>query len=106
LDGGPAPRSPSEERIFAPISRAWNGVVPALLVLVLIVVLVIRDFRKARAIFMAASGTSPLAMVLLVAAALGGLFVLVSAPACIVQLRKVIRRNRRANGHGTPDGAG
>jgi uncharacterized integral membrane protein len=69
----------------------------------LILLFVFQNLHKARVSFVTVSGTLPLAVALLAAAAFGALFVLALGSARIVQLRKVIRRHRSANA--TSDGA-
>jgi uncharacterized integral membrane protein len=72
---------------------------PALVLLGLTLLFVFQNLHRSRITFVTVSATMPLALALLVAAALGGLFVLALGSARIVQLRKVIRRNSRANAH-------
>ena len=105
LVAGPTPPKLVEEPRSTHASRAWNGVVPALVLLALILVFVFQNLHGARVTFMTVSGTLPLALALLVAAAVGGLFVLALGSARIVQLRKIIRRNRRANAHSSYGGS-
>ena len=73
-------------------SRAWVRIVPALLLLAVILVFVFQNLRRTRVTFVTATGTFPLAVALLVAAALGALLVLALGSVRILQLRKVIRR--------------
>jgi uncharacterized integral membrane protein len=96
---GPAPLKPIKEPRSTHASRAWNGVVPAVVLLAFILVFVFQNLHKARVSFLTVSGSLPLAVALLGAAAFGGLFVLALGSARIMQLRKVIRRNGRANDH-------
>lgn len=99
LEVGPAPHGMAEAAPSTHASRAWNGVVPAVVLLAFILVFVFQNLHKARVSFLMVSGTVPLAVALLGAAAFGGLFVLALGSARIMQLRKVIRHNARANGH-------
>jgi uncharacterized integral membrane protein len=73
--------------------------VPALVLLALILLFVFQNLHEARVRFVTLSGTLPLALALLAAAAFGGLFVLALGSARMAQLRKVIRRNRSAADH-------
>jgi len=80
-------------------SRAWVKVLPALILLAVILVFVFENSQSTKVSFMTASGRLPLALALLAAAALGGLFVLALGSIRILQLRKVIRRARRTEAH-------
>ena len=75
-------------------SRAWTRVLPALIVLGILLVFVLQNLRRAKVSFAGFSGTLPLAVLLLAAAGLGALFVLALGSVRIVQLRRVIRRDR------------
>jgi uncharacterized integral membrane protein len=81
------------------VSRAWNGLVPALVLLVVILVFIFQNLHKTRVSFLMFSGTLPLAFALLAAAAFGGLFVLTLGSIRMVQLRKVIRRSQKSGVH-------
>jgi uncharacterized integral membrane protein len=89
------PKEPRPTRV----SRAWNGLVPALVLLVLILVFIFQNLHKTRVSFLVFSGTLPLALALLAAAAFGGLFVLTLGSIRMVQLRKVIRRSQKSGAH-------
>ena len=78
-------------------SRAWVKVLPAIVLLVVILVFVLQNMRRAKVSFLGFSGTLPLAVSLLAAAALGGLFVLTLGSVRILQLRRVIRHDRRTS---------
>ena len=78
------------------VSRAWIKVLPAMLVLAVILVFVFQNSQEAKVSFVTASGRLPLAVALLAAAALGGLFVLALGSIRILQLRGTIRRSSRA----------
>jgi uncharacterized integral membrane protein len=73
-------------------SRTWLKVVPALLLLGAILMFVFENLRSTKVSFATASGTMPLAVALLAAAALGGLLVFTLGSIRIVQLRKLIHR--------------
>jgi uncharacterized integral membrane protein len=73
--------------------RAWVKVLPAVIVLAVILLFVFQNSENAKVTFVTASGRLPLAVALLAAAALGGLFVLALGSIRIIQLRKVIRRS-------------
>ena len=76
-------------------SRAWTRIFPALLLLAVILVFVFQNLNNTKISFLMFSGKVPAALALIVAAALGGLFVLTIGSSRIIQLRKVI--------HTTPD---
>lgn len=78
-------------------SRAWARVLPVLVLLGVILLFIFQNLHKARVSFVTASGTLPLGLALLAAAAFGGLFVLALGSARIFQLRKVIRHNQTAH---------
>ena len=86
----PAPDVPTVPTTRA--SRAWVRIVPSLLLLAVILVFVFQNLRRTRVTFITATGTFPLAVALLVAAALGALLVVALGSVRILQLRKVIRR--------------
>lgn len=77
-------------------SRAWVKVFPALVVLAVILLFVFQNSQSAKVSFVTASGRLPLALALLAAAALGGLFVLALGSVRILQLRRVIHRSHGA----------
>ena len=76
--------------------RAWAKLLPALFLLVILLVFVLQNLHRAKVSFLGLSGTLPLAVALLAAAAIGALFVLAVGSVRIVQLRRVIRRERHA----------
>ena len=94
------PKEPRSTRV----SRAWNGVIPAFVLLALILVFIFQNLHKTRVSFVFLSATLPLAVALIAAAACGGLFVLALGSIRMVQLRKVIRRFQAKNTHSTLDG--
>jgi len=73
-------------------------------VLAFILVFIFQNLHKTRVSFLFLSGTLPLAVALLAAAAFGGLFVLALGSIRMLQLKKVIRRSRPNRAHVTPDG--
>lgn len=81
-------------------SRAWSRILPALILLAIILVFVFQNLNTAKISFIMFSGTVPLALALIVAAALGGILVLTIGSIRIMQLRKII--HGRANSSATP----
>ena len=95
----PVRDSPTEERpeLAVPKSRAgqaWKSLVPALVFAAVMVVFVVQNLEKAKVSFLIFSGRFPLALALLVAAALGALVVFCLGSVRIVQLRKAFRRHQ------------
>lgn len=93
-------QSNTERQVAAPVafteiestraSRAWTRILPALLLLTVILVFVFQNLDNTKITFLMFSGTVPAALALIVASALGGLFVLTIGSIRIIQLRKVI----------------
>ena len=102
--GRPATVAVAKEPRSTRVSRAWNGVIPALIVLAFILVFIFQNLHKTRVSFVFLSATLPLAVALIAAAACGGLFVLALGSIRMVQLRKVIRRSQRNDAHAAPGG--
>ena len=102
--GRPATAAVPKEPRSTRVSRAWNGVIPALVVLAFILVFIFQNLHKTRVSFVFLSATLPLAVALIAAAACGGLFVLALGSIRMVQLRRVIRRSQAKNAHATLDG--
>ena len=80
--------------------RAWIRVLPGLVLFAITLTFVLQNLRSAKVTFFAASGTLPVALALLAAAALGALLVLVLGSVRIMQLRKLLRHN---SGHDRAD---
>jgi len=74
--------------------QAWKSLVPALVFAAVMVVFVVQNLQKAKVSFLTFSGKFPLALALLVAAALGALVVFCLGSVRIVQLRKAFRRHQ------------
>jgi uncharacterized integral membrane protein len=96
---GPAPDGHGENipELAVPKSRAggaWKSLVPALVFAAVMVVFVVQNLQKAKVSFLTFSGRFPLALALLVAAALGALVVFCLGSVRIVQLRKAFRRHQ------------
>lgn len=71
-------------------SRAWSRILPALILLAVILVFVFQNLGTTTIAFLMFSGTIPVALALIIAAALGGLLVLTIGSIRILQLRKAI----------------
>ena len=81
------------------ISRAWMAILPALVVLAVILVFILQNSRDVTVSFFTASGTLPLSVALLGAAALGALLVLALGSARMLQLRRQFRRSSPGSKH-------
>ncbi len=89
--GGPTPG------LTVPSSRAgqaWKSLVPALVFAAVMVIFIVQNLHKAKVSFLMFSGRFPLALALLLAAALGALVVFCLGSVRIVQLRKAFRRHQ------------
>lgn len=75
-------------------SRAWLGVLPALVVLAVIVTFVFQNTQSVTVRFLAFSGTFALSAALLSAAALGIILTVALGSIRIAQLRRELRRRR------------
>ena len=83
-------------------ARAWIRVLPGLVLFALTLTFVLQNLRTAKVTFFAVSGTLPVALALLAAAALGASLVLALGSVRIMQLRKLVRHNfGREQDHGT-----
>jgi uncharacterized integral membrane protein len=77
-------------------SRAWTRVLPALVLFAAILLFVFQNLRSSKVSFVSLSGTLPLGVALLAAAALGALLVLALGSVRVLQLRKLVHRHQRA----------
>jgi uncharacterized integral membrane protein len=76
------------------VGGVWKSLVPALIVAAVMVIFVVQNLQDAKVSFLAFSGRFPLALALLVAAALGALVVFCLGTVRMVQLRKAFRRHQ------------
>lgn len=74
------------------VSKAWVRLLPALVLLAVILVFVVQNPRDVKVHLFSYTGTLPLAVSLLSAAALGAVTVLVLGSVRIIQLRRLVRR--------------
>jgi uncharacterized integral membrane protein len=74
------------------VGRAWTALLPAGLVLVVVLVFVFQNLQRSDVSFLGWSGSLPLGLALLVAAALGALAVFLLGSVRILQLRHMTRR--------------
>ncbi len=78
-------------------SAAWVATGAALVLLVLLIVFMLQNATKVEVDFLALTGTIPLGLALLIAAVGGGVMVAIAGAARVTQLRRNVRRTRRAN---------
>ena len=74
-------------------SRAWMRIFPSLIILAALLIFIFQNLGNAKITFVTLSGTMPLALALIEAAALGGLLVLVLGSIRIAQLRKLVHNH-------------
>jgi uncharacterized integral membrane protein len=77
-------------------SRAWVRVLPALIVLAILLVFVFQNRKDVKISFFGWSGMLPLAVALLASAALGMLVLLALGSVRMLQLRRQVRRKKKA----------
>jgi uncharacterized integral membrane protein len=77
-------------------SRAWVRVLPALTVLAILLVFVFQNRKDVKISFFGWSGMLPLAVALLASAALGMLVLLALGSVRMLQLRRQVRRKKKA----------
>lgn len=78
------------------MATVWASLVFALVLLVIILVFVFQNLQSVKVSFISLHGRFPLALALVFAAVLGALLVVCLGSVRIVQLRRVARRNLRA----------
>ena len=77
-------------------SRAWVRVLPALIVLAILLIFVFQNRKDVKISFFGWSGMLPLAVALLASAALGMLVLLALGSVRMLQLRRQVRRKKKA----------
>jgi uncharacterized integral membrane protein len=92
--GDPAEKIPELAVPKSGAGRAWKSLVPALVFAAVMVIFVVQNLEKAKISFLTFSGRFPLALALLVAAALGALVVFCLGSVRIAQFRKAFRRHQ------------
>ena len=100
VDQLPAPPTPPDEGP-EPIpstraSRAWVRVLPALIVLAILLIFIFQNRQDVKISFFGWSGSLPLAIALLASAALGVLVLLILGSVRMLQLRREVRRRKKA----------
>lgn len=87
--------APSRSSRRTRTSRAWGAITFGLAVLIVVLVFALQNLESVEVTFLSLHGDLPLAVLLLVVAALGALIVFTFGAARIVQLRVGARRSRR-----------
>jgi lipopolysaccharide assembly protein A len=96
------PRAPAELVRSTRTSRAWIRLLPSLVVLVVILVFVFQNPKDVKVSLFTFSGRFPLSVALLGAVILGALMALALGSLRIFQLRRQVRRKKRAVNEGRP----
>jgi uncharacterized integral membrane protein len=91
----PAPAKDENPLRHSRTSGAWTGVVVALVLIVLLVVFVLQNTDSAPVEFLWLDGDAPVAVLLLIAAAVGMAIAALVGSLRIMQLRRRIKRERR-----------
>jgi uncharacterized integral membrane protein len=95
-------RAPVELVRSTRTSRAWIRLLPSLAVLVVILVFVFQNPKDVKVSLFTFSGRFPLSVALLGAVILGALMALALGSLRIFQLRRQVRRKKRAGHEGLP----
>jgi uncharacterized integral membrane protein len=99
----PTPPPPPTSVPPSRAGRLWVGLTLALILLVVILVFIFQNLDSVKISFFTASGSFPLALIVLLAAVVGSVIVLCLGSIRIMQLRRTVRhRSRMAR---TPDNA-
>ena len=94
------PDTASQVILSTRTSRAWIGLLPALVVLAVILVFVLQNSKDVRVSLFTFSGTFPLSVALLGAVILGALMTLALGSVRIFQLRRRVRRKAKRSESG------
>lgn len=94
--GNPAPSSaqPRQRVRGTRTGRVWVGVCAAALITVALIIFMIQNTRTVRVTFLGLTGSTSLALMLLIAAVGGILLTLILGSARILQLRHAVRKRR------------
>jgi uncharacterized integral membrane protein len=93
----PAPGSPPARQLVrgTRTGRVWVGVCAAALITVALIIFMVQNTRTVQVTFLGLTGTTSLALMLLIAAVGGILLTLVLGSARILQLRRAVRGRHR-----------
>ena len=94
--GNPAPdlSSPRQQVRGTRTGRVWVGVCAAALITVALIIFMVQNTHTVQVTFLGLTGTTSLALMLLIAAVGGSLLILILGSARILQLRHAVRRRR------------
>ena len=92
----PAPRAPARVQMRTKISGMRTGLIAATAVLIVVLIFIIQNAHAVSISFLGAHLRLSLAVALLLAAIAGALVMAAAGTARITQLRRIIRRSRRA----------
>ena len=94
--GAPGPASPPPRQPVrgTRTGRVWVGVCAAALITVALIIFMVQNTRTVQVTFLGLTGTTSLALMLLIAAVGGILLTLVLGSARILQLRRAVRSRR------------
>lgn len=99
VEEGTKPAAASEVILLTRTSKAWIGLLPALVVLAVILVFVFQNSKDVKVSLFTFSGTFPLSVALLGAVILGALMTLALGSVRIFQLRKrVLFKTKKSEG--------
>lgn len=79
-------------------SQVWSAVVLFALVLLILLIFILQNGQRVKVSFLGSHGHLPLAVAMLFAAVAGALLVAIPGIVRMVQLRRVARRHRGADG--------
>jgi uncharacterized integral membrane protein len=91
----PAPTEPRQQVRSTRTGRVWVGVCAAALIAVALITFMIQNTRTVQVTFLGLTGSTSLALMLLIAAVGGILLTRIVGSARIIQLRHAIRRRHR-----------
>lgn len=100
-EGSPTPPASTERAATEPAvtraSAAWAATGVSLVMLTLLIVFILQNQDSVELHFLGFDADVPVGVAVLIAAVVGGVLVAVSGLARIVQLRRALRRTRRAS---------
>jgi uncharacterized integral membrane protein len=91
----PTPPRPPTGVPASRAGRLWVGLILALILLVVILVFIFQNLHSVKISFFTASGSFPLALIVLLAAVVGSVIVLCLGSIRILQLRRTVRHRSR-----------
>jgi lipopolysaccharide assembly protein A len=92
----PAPQAPRPRRLHTRISGMRTGLIAGFAALIVVVIFIIQNPHAVNISFLGVHLVLPLALALLLAAIAGALIMVAAGTARITQLRRIMRRDRKA----------